>query len=88
MTDEMIEAAALLPCPFCGGDAYGTGHTQYARPLVDTTWKDGLPITEAFFCGCVSCGITNGKAGLVGGYQTQAEALAAWNTRAALEDTQ
>jgi len=75
-------ARALLACPFCGGEANGTGHMRYGRPLDDTWWEDGSQITEAFFVNCIRCGISNGPPALVGGYQTQAEAIAAWNTRA------
>lgn len=73
--------AMLLPCPFCGGEANGDGYASYSRPLPDTQWADGSEITEAFFVNCVKCGIDNGRPGLVGGYQTKAEAIEAWNTR-------
>jgi hypothetical protein len=76
---------ALLACPFCGGEANGDGYAKYNRPLVDTHWADGSEITECFFVNCIKCGISNGRPGLVGGYQTKAEAIAAWNLRAQSE---
>lgn len=74
--------AELRPCPFCGGEASDAGHARYSRPLADTRWEDGSEITECFFVNCVKCGIDNGRPGLVGGYQTKAEAIERWNTRA------
>lgn len=71
----------LRPCPFCGGEASGDGHANYNRPLDDVAWADGSPITEAFFVNCIKCGIDNGRPGLVGGYQTREQAIAAWNAR-------
>ena len=71
----------LKACPFCGGEANGDGHTRYSRPLLDTRWEDGSEITEAFFVNCIKCAISNDRPGLVGGYQTRAEAIAAWNRR-------
>lgn len=70
----------LLPCPFCGGEASDAGHTSYSRPLTDTWWQDGSPVTETFQCACIKCGATT-RSGIVGGYQTRAQATTAWNTR-------
>lgn len=84
MTTLPTEAALevkLLPCPFCG-HAAALGHIRYSRPLNDTTWADETPITEAHYVNCVWCGAVC-RSGIVGGYQTQAEAIAAWNTRLA-----
>jgi hypothetical protein len=72
---------ALLPCPFCGGEASADGETHYREALADTHWADGSDITEAFFVNCIKCGITNGRPGLVGGYQTKDEAIERWNAR-------
>lgn len=66
----------LKPCPFCGGEASGEGHARYNQPLADTRWADGSEITECFFVNCIKCGVDNGRPGLVGGYQTKAEAIA------------
>jgi hypothetical protein len=70
----------LLPCPFCGGEASGTGHTRYSRPLANTKWDDGTPITEDFFVNCIRCGISNKTMNV--GHRSKAAAIAAWNTRA------
>ena len=70
----------LLPCPFCGKEA-AHGHIRYSRPLSDTSWADETPITEAFYVNCVWCGAVC-RSGLVGGFQTEAEAAERWNTRA------
>ena len=79
MTDLTKRDDALLPCPFCGGKASDTGFMTWSKALRDTHWDDGSEITEAYFCSCISCGVTN----IVGnvGYRTKAEAIAAWNTR-------
>ncbi|WCT73966.1 Lar family restriction alleviation protein [Sphingomonas naphthae] len=81
MTNPTQEAVALLPCPFCGGEASADGRTQYSKPLTDTWWEDGSPITEAFSVNCIKCG-ASANSGLVNGYQTKGKAIAAWNTRA------
>ena len=86
--DNAHTAVTLLPCPFCGGEASDAGHARYSKPLPDTWWEDGSEITECFFVNCVKCGISNGRRGLVDGYQTRAEAIAAWNTRATTADLQ
>jgi len=70
--------ALLKPCPFCGGEASGDGRTRYGRPLEDTTWDDGSPVTEAFFANCPRCGVSN--RGVIG-YRTRQAAIAAWNRR-------
>ena len=72
--------SALLPCPFCGGEASDAGYQTWSKPLENTFWAGHKPITEAFFCNCPRCGVNNIKS--VVGYQTQADAIAAWNTRA------
>lgn len=78
---EAMQKPTLLPCPFCGGEASDAGHSKYNRPLPDTTWEDGSPVTEAFFVNCMTCGaVTRGDA-IVRGYQTKAEAITAWNRR-------
>jgi hypothetical protein len=74
-------ADELKPCPFCGGEASGTGVVRYGRPLPDTEWLDGSPVVKAFFANCTRCGVRNGGFGAQG-YQTSAEAIAAWNRRA------
>jgi hypothetical protein len=61
-----IEMVNLKSCPFCGGKASDAGHCKYNRPLTNTWWSDG--------------GATSGS-GICSGYQTKAEAIAAWNTR-------
>lgn len=77
----MSEKSTLLPCPFCGGEASDRGHIRYSRALPDTNWIDGSPITEAFFCNCISCGVTNQPNST--GWQTREQARAAWNRRTA-----
>ena len=75
------ETIPLLPCPFCGDDASSEGHIRFSRPLHDTWWPGDVPITEAFYVNCVKCGAVC-CSGIVGGFQTKAEAVARWNTRA------
>ena len=72
----------LKPCPFCGGEASDGGYVKYGKPLKDIFWEGGLPITEAFFCNCISCGVRNIQGAV--GHQSRAEAIAAWNTRSDL----
>jgi len=79
MTENPTEKV-LLPCPFCGGEASDAGHARYSRPLDDAWWADGSPITEAFFVNCMKCGAVS-RSGVSNGYQTKAEAIAAWNRR-------
>ena len=72
-----LAAVPLLACPFCGGEASGTGTIKYAKTH-EAWWKDGTRITEAHFCNCMKCGVTN--KGLCG-HQTPSLAVAHWNTR-------
>lgn len=73
----------LLPCPFCGGDAH-IGTVRYSQPLDDIRWgSDDAPITEAFYGHCARCAAGH-KSSFAGGYRTEAEAVAKWNTRAEL----
>lgn len=64
MTNEAIEAAALLPCPFCGGKA-------------SADFADDAP---GFEVGCFNPDCPAEPS--IWKY-TEAEAIAAWNTRAA-----
>lgn len=70
----------LKPCPFCGADAH-IGHVKYSRPLDDMEWRDGTPVILAFYGQCLRCAGTHRNI-IAGGYQTEAEAIAAWNARA------
>jgi len=79
----MDDKVTLLPCPFCGGKASASGKTHFTLKEPDAWWNDGTPIIDAFFCNCTRCGITNQT--IVGGYQTQAMAIAEWNRRQAQE---
>jgi len=79
----MSEPSELLPCPFCGGAASDSGVVHYGhREKQDQNawWADGSPVEDAYFCNCKSCGANN--RGIVGGFQTQENAIEAWNRRA------
>src|SRR5690606_593864 len=67
-------------CPFCGGEASAEGMQIYNSPLSDTWWEDGSEITQAFFCNCIRCGISNVSGSV--GHRTRDMAIAAWNRRA------
>src|SRR6478736_2647112 len=77
----MSGESALLPCPFCGGEASGDGHIRYTRPLNDVTWADESPVMEAFFVNCTACGARTVDFA-AGGHQTKERAHTAWNQRA------
>lgn len=74
-------AEDLLPCPFCGGEASAEGYQKWSKPVLNMTWDGGDPITEAYFCNCRTCCVSNITSGI--GYRTRAEAIANWNRRAA-----
>ena len=73
-----MSEAKILACPFCGGDVSTTGKIKYCDSHT-AWWKDGTRVLEAYFCNCMSCGITN--QGLLG-HQTQQLAIQHWNKRA------
>lgn len=58
----------LLPCPFCGGEDLETDHIR--------TYDVDHP--DVYEVHCVECGGRGGEG------WTEAEAIAAWNTRAAV----
>lgn len=60
----------LLPCPFCGGEA----NTLHRPHVIDWRYSVG--------CNDDEC---RGFIGLSWLYKTEAEAIAAWNSRAAME---
>lgn len=65
MNDETVERVAMLPCPFCGGEAH-------------VVWPLGLSNVRSAECKSKICSATGpwGK--------SEAEAIAAWNARAAI----
>jgi hypothetical protein len=77
-TAAPTEVDALLPCPFCGGEASADGVARYADTH-EAWFADGTRITEAFFCNCMVCGATS--RGMCG-HQTREKAIAVWNRRA------
>ena len=77
---ETTAPDALLPCPFCGGEAH-IGTVSYSRPLEDVTWDDGLPVLKAYYGHCAVCAVGH-RNGIAGGYPTEQAAFAAWNRRA------
>lgn len=62
----------LLPCPFCGGKAR----------IFELTWTDGLGVPHDFKHPYYRIVCQGGCRTLKGDYNTEAEAIAAWNTRA------
>lgn len=69
---------ALLPCPFCGGEASAEGRVSYTENH-EAWFADGTQVLEAFYCNCMKCGAT--RQPIVGGYQSRDLAITAWNTR-------
>jgi hypothetical protein len=79
MSDEK-EPIALLPCPFCGGEAE-INETHYSPATVRE-----LRLKQSMFhiVVCMSCGIDNGRPdenGIIG-YQSIPTAAQIWNRRA------
>jgi hypothetical protein len=70
---------ALLPCPFCGGEASPDGTARFSGNH-EAWFADGTRVTEAFYCNCMRCGANNQS--IIGGYQTRDKAIAVWNERA------
>ena len=70
----------LLPCPFCGGEAYV--HEHYSCPGYDRNGKypNYEPIGYAVGCMTLDCRGKRENTGFM--YNTEAEAIEAWNTRA------
>jgi hypothetical protein len=83
-TPKPVASTDLSTCPFCSGKASGTGTIKYAKTH-KAWWTDGTRITEAYFCNCMECGVTN--KGLCG-HQTHALAVEHWNTRSQANDKQ
>lgn len=65
----------LKACPFCGGKAY-LGTIRHSHPPYDNEeLKNQL---EYYHINCATCAV---GAKAIAGYLTEAEAIAAWNTR-------
>ena len=63
----MTDNTELLPCPFCGGEAA-------IVPTLDTTVREWFVTCGNLECNVLACRTKR--------YYTEAEAIAAWNTRA------
>lgn len=64
-------------CPCCGGScSVGTMTFSSPPPIYR---KDGEPRTKSFFVHCQICQTNNN--GIVHGYETEQEAVEAWNKR-------
>ena len=74
---RLTEKGVLLPCPFCGGDAdvvaYGP---RLLRPSRNHVYSVSCNECEMMFGWDIDYG---------GRYDTEYEAMLAWNTRAAVE---
>lgn len=66
----------LLPCPFCGGEAR----------IFELTWTDGLGVPHDFKHPYYRVVCQGGCRTLKGDYDTEAEAIEAWNARVKLEN--
>lgn len=64
----MNDKPELKPCPFCGGEACCSPSTESDEP----EREDREPLLWGVGCGCTA---------FVGPWSTEAEAIAAWNTR-------
>ena len=73
----------LLPCPFCGGEAELLDEFDEYREKWGGEFDDsGLALGTSYKAVC--CPAIKGGCGAIGGWQpTEAEAVAAWNTRSA-----
>jgi hypothetical protein len=77
-----MSAPELKPCPFCGGKASADGKIIYGKEH-EAWWDDGSQILKAYFANCVKCGTSN--RGILG-HQTREKAIAAWSTRAFIQE--
>ena len=73
MSDE------LKPCPFCGGKAYIHEHYTFGG-YVPNDYPHNEPLGYAIGCGKYDCRGKRENTGFM--YDTEAQAIAAWNTRA------
>ena len=68
MTNLSDTLAALKPCPFCGGEACCSPSAESNEPEKE----DRKPLAWGVGCSCTA---------FMGPWQTEAEAIAAWNRR-------
>lgn len=73
-----LDIRALLPCPFCGGEA-AIGTVRWKASLYRDCMPD-LNRTEGFFGQCIRCPTEQKLMGV--GSATREEAAAKWNRRA------
>ena len=69
----------LKPCPFCGGEAKTVLADTYPHRGMLHSWFVACKDSE---CGCELGFYGMDENGTCGTYETEAEAIAAWNTRA------
>lgn len=69
---------SLLPCPFCGGEAKTVLADTYPHRGMLHSWYVACKDSE---CGCELGFYGMDENGTCGTYETEAEAVAAWNTR-------
>ena len=70
----------LKPCPFCGGEAYIHEHYSFPGYERKGSYPNYEPIGYAVGCMTFDCRGKRENTGFM--YRTEAEAIAAWNTRA------
>lgn len=74
MTLSPESPGALLPCPFCGGEAATNTCKTSDREFIRLNGRD-----TGYGVNCISCGTTTRGFGV--GRATEAAAIAAWNRR-------
>ena len=85
-TNGITSEAALLPCPYCGGDCATviSEWQEYLDKWGDEFDESGLGCSDYR---AVVCDVTKGGCGAIGGWREwEKEAIEAWNTRAAVTD--
>lgn len=79
----------LLPCPFCGGEAVGSGYSSYGSVNWESyEFEAPKPQASFFKIKCGSCGLSQTDQFCIEPKEAYVKSVTTWNTRTSLQGGQ